>query len=256
MGLLYILLHRFEGLFQERKAFFSFFIGLAGGLIVTLLQMFFRGRDWLELALITLLFGLLTALVFAAFLNSRRFRGKRDTPFYGVAFGLGFGALNVLFLVGNTVRRVDPLEDVILETIALVLIGLYFIGSILVHASVGAWIGRGTSTGRLGGEILRAAVAEAAYLGLFFVIFLPRFGTVLIFLCLGGAITLIVHILNNVLEPLIPEEVRREMEIHRRRLARQFMREGSSRASDTDPGAARTGDSPGEDPPPPAPPSS
>lgn len=256
MGFLYILLHRFEGLFQERKAFFAFFIGLGGGLIVTLMQMFFQPRNPAEIGIVLGLFGLLHALVFAAFLNSRRFRGNRDTPFYGVAFGLGFGAINVLFLIGNTVRRLDPLQDVLVETLTLVILGLYFIGSILVHASVGAWIGRGTSRGRLGGEILRASITETLYLSLFYVIFLPRFGTVLVFVALAASITLIAHILNNVLEPLIPEAVRRELEIHRRRLARQFMRDEANQSSGTDPDAARTPGSPAEDSPPPAPPSS
>ena len=255
MGFLYILLHRFEGLFQERKAFFAFFIGLAGGLLVTLMQLFFRGDTAVELGLLTVLFGVLHAFVFAAFLNSRRFRGKRDTPFYGVAFGLGFGALNVLFLIGNTVPRVNALNDVVLETITIVLIGLYFIGSILVHASVGAWIGRGTATRKLGGEILRGAVAETIYLALFYIIFVPRFGTILIFVALAASIALIGYVLNHVLEPLIPEEVRREIEIHQRRLARQIMREGTSRSSETDPAEARTDGSTGEAPPPPAPPS-
>jgi hypothetical protein len=257
MGFLYILLHRYEGLFSERGAFFAFFTGLGGGLVVTLLQLFISARGAGQLVLVILLFGVLDALVFAAFLNRRRYRGKRDTPFYGVAFGLGFGALNVLFLVGHVVVRLAAVTDIVVETLGLVLVGLYFIGSILVQASVGSWIGRGAAQGELLGECIKTALVEAAYLGGFYLLFVPTVSNLVPFIGLGLAIALIAYILRAVLDPLVPEAIRREMGVHRRRLARQRMLEGSStRPSGTDPDEARTGGSPSEAPPPRAPPSS
>lgn len=245
MGFLYILLHRFEGLFSDRRAFFAYLLGLGGGLVATLLQMFLgpSGREAAPLAALEVaLFGVVHALVFAAFLNSRRFRARRDTPFYGVAFGLGFGALNVLFLVGNAVSRLAQASgSTLVETLSLTYIGLYFIGSILVHASVGAWIGRGAATRRLKGPLLQSAVVEAAYLGASFLLFLDPLGTAVPVIALAFSIALIARVLRAELETLIPPEIRREMDIHRRRIAREAML-AANRSSGSGPDEARTPD--------------
>src|SRR5687767_3706281 len=155
MGFLYILLNNYEGLFSDKRAFFAYLIGLGAGLLATILQLFLGptgAEDPPTAVFEILLFGVVQALLFAMALNSKRFRGRRDTTFYGVAFGLGFGAINVLFLVGRAVNQLGQTPgSVLVETIALAYVGLYFIGSILLHAAVGAWIGRGAATKNLVG---------------------------------------------------------------------------------------------------------
>lgn len=242
MGFLYILLNNYEGLFNDKRAFFAYLIGLGAGLVATILQMFLgpSGAETNTVAVLEiLLFGVVHAFLFAMALNSKRFRGKRDTPFYGVAFGLGFGALNVLFLVGNAVAQLARTPgSVLVETLSLSYIGLYFMGSILLHAAVGAWIGRGSAQRSLLQPILQSAAAEALFLGGFYLLFLEPWGTFVPIVALVLTIALIAHVVKHELDPIIPPEVRREMEIHQRRLARQSMLEPTE-SSGTDPAEAQ-----------------
>lgn len=258
MSLLYILLHRFEGQFNERRSFFAFFVGLGAGLVATLLQLFLgpgAQTRWEVLPVYAGLFGLVNALLLAIVLNSRRYRGRPDTPFYGLAAGLGFGALNVLFLVGNAVRQLGSGRgSALVEALSLSFVGLYFIGSILVHAAVGAWVGRGSAHQDLLPEILRGALAEALYFSGFFLLFHEALGTFVPLVGVAAAIGLIAYVLRTVLQPIVPPEVRREMEVHRRRIARGVLREVNP-PNGTDPGAARTPGSPDAEDRPPAPPS-
>lgn len=243
MGFLYILLNNYEGLFNDKRAFFAYLIGLGAGLIATILQMFLgpSGAEAPNIAFLeVLLIGVVHALLFAMALNSKKFRGKRDTPFYGVAFGLGFGALNVLFLVGNAVAQLARTPgSVLVETLSLSYIGLYFMGSILLHAAVGAWIGQGAATRSIFQPLLKSAAAEALFLGGFFLLFLEPWGSFVPIVALGLTIALIAHVLKHDLDTIVPPEVRHEMEIHQRRLARQNMLEATE-SSGSDPAEAQT----------------
>jgi hypothetical protein len=243
MGFLYILLNNYEGLFNDKRAFFAYLIGLGAGLVATVLQMFL-GPSGAESTLVQfleiVLFGVVHALLFAMALNSKRFRAKRDTPFYGVAFGLGFGALNVLFLVGNAVTHLATTPgEIFVETLSLSYIGLYFMGSILLHAVVGAWIGKGSADRNLAAAIIKGAVAEGVYLAGFFLLFVEPIGSFVPIAALVLTIALVHHVLKHELDPIIPPEIRREMEIHKRRLAREVMREPTG-SSGTDPAEAQT----------------
>jgi hypothetical protein len=189
-------------------------------------------------------------------LNSKRFRGRRDTPFYGVGFGLGFGALNVLFLVGNAVVHLAARPGpVLVEALSLGILGLYFIGSILLHASVGAWIGRGAASHKLAKPVLMSAAAEAVYLVGSYLLFTEQWGNWVPAVAIVATIALIAYVIRTELDPIVPPEIRREMEIHQRRIARQAMR-GPTEASGTDPDAARTPPPKDEATPPPGPGSS
>jgi hypothetical protein len=243
MGLLYVLLKNYEGLFNDKRAFFAYLLGLGAGLVATMLQIFFgpSGREDPATGTVQVaLFGLVHVLLFAMILNSKRFRGKRDTPFYGVAVGLGFGAINVLFLIGNAVQELAKTPGSIwLETFALTYIGLYFIGSILLHAAVAAYVARGAATRSLGAPMFQGAVAEGLYLGGFYLLFLDPIGTLVPLLGLALTIALIGRVLKKVLDPIVPPEIRREIEIHQRRLARQTIRE-STESNGSDPDEAQT----------------
>ncbi|MBI2077889.1 MAG: hypothetical protein HYT80_05895 [Euryarchaeota archaeon] len=258
-GFLYILLHRYEGLFNEKRSFLAFFLGVAGGLVATLLQLFLgpgSGRGAVFLPLYPLLFGLINCLVLTLILRSKRYRGRPDTPFYGVAVGLGFGALNVLFLIGNAVRSLQTFSasDPILEALLLSLLGLYYIGSILVHAAAGAWIGRGIAKHDLLPDVGKAVLVEVVYLAGFFALFGDIGSRLVPPLGLALSVLLIKFILERVLDEILPPEIRREMRIHQRRVARGVMRQETT-PNETVPSEARTGGSPDEAPPPRAPPS-
>ena len=257
-GFLYILLHRYEGLFNEKRSFMAFFLGVGGGLVATLLQLFLgpgAGRPTVFLPVYPLLFGLINGLVLTLILRTKRYRGRPDTPFYGLAIGLGFGALNVLFLIGNAVRNLQTsASDAIAEALLLSLLGLYYIGSILVHAAAGAWIGRGIAKHNLLPDLGKAVVVEIVYLAGFFALFSDVGSRLVPPVGLGLSILLIKFILERVLDDIIPPEIRREMRVHQRRLARGVMRQ-EPKPTETGPDEARTSDPRDEAPRPPAPPS-
>jgi hypothetical protein len=250
MGFLYILLNQYQAFFEEKRVFKTFFVGLLAGLFVTILEQFLGpgglpGADtagtaaWGSVILFAYLFGLLETAVAMAVLNWRTYRGRRDTPFYGAALGLGIGAVAAVFAVGSAVGRATQGTSGIEEVALVTLIGLYFMGAILVRAGAAVWIGQGTAEGDLFAAGFRATVAIGTYTLLLFSIFLlPAYAAnVVPPVALVAAIVFISYILRHVLDRVVPEEVLREAGIHRRRMARRRMREGHSAEEPEDAGA-------------------
>ena len=234
MGFLYILLKEFQAFYQEKRVFRAFFIGMGVGLLATFAEVILgpapdaiEGGPAAALALYSFLLAALEVGAFAVVLNWKTYRAKRDTPYYAVAFGLGFGATNVLFLVGNLVAGLETGQTGYAEAVFVAILGLYFIGSILVHAAVGAWIGRGVSQGGLVGNLLLAIVTRGAYLSGFYAMFRLQSPLASIALPFVGAtigVALVAHVIRDVLRPIVPPEILREMEIHKRRIAREVVR--------------------------------
>lgn len=230
MATLYILLKEFQPFYEEKRLFRAFFLGMAVGLLITIGEFFVgpkpeaqEGGPWAALAVYAALFALLEVGAFAVVLNSRRYRAKRDTPYYAVGFGLGFGATNVLFLVGNLVTRLQTRPAGVAEAVFLAVIGLYFIGSILVHAAVGAWVGLGTSRGPLFPNLALAALVRTGYVAGFYVMYRsssPFVSFALPFLGAAAGVALVAWVLRA-LSRIVPQEVLREMEVHKRRVARR-----------------------------------
>jgi hypothetical protein len=232
MGFLYILLHEYQHFYNEKKMFRTFFVGMIAGAVLTLLEQFFRGGGGVGLLLMGALLAVLEALAFTAVLNWRPFRGRRDTPYYGLAFGLGFGATAALFgmfLVLLEVERSGSLAglDVWTRLFQITMLALHLIGGILIHGAMGGWIGHGTGTGPLPKYVLLAGAVRFAYHVLFVaILFLPALlGNVLTVLSLAFAIWVIMRVLRNVLDRLVPPEILREMGIHQRRIGRRILRE-------------------------------
>jgi hypothetical protein len=183
------------------------------------------------LGLYAVLLGLLEAGAFAAVLNWRTFRGRRETPFYGTAFGLGFGATNALFHMFFLLRIEEEARgpDIWVEAILLAMLGLYFAGAILAHGAMGAWTGQGTARSDVRTAILQSALARAAFVALFYAILLlrsPPYASHLVAVgAVGLGIALTSSIVHRVLDQVVPPEILREMGIHRRRLARRYLRD-------------------------------
>lgn len=246
MGFLYILLHEYQQFFSEKRVFRTFFIGLLVGIPLTLGEQYMSAPvlrilqepvttldATVQLVVFAGLIGVLEAFVYAAVLNWRTFRGRRDTPFYGVAFGLGAGATHVLVLIFIILRKqelsgaalgLSVFEDVVL----LSLIGLYFIGGILVAASVGGWIGQGTGVGPLTPWVVRAALVRGLYEGIFYAMLAARppiWGHLLAVAGVALGIWLVATVLMGLLDKVVPPEILREIGIHNRRLARRVLRD-------------------------------
>lgn len=245
MGFLYILLHNYERFFEEKRVFKTFLAGLIAGFLIALFESVFgpgaalnpEADDALAVAgvvLIALLFGLLETMVAMAVLNWRSFRVRKDTAFYGAAFGLGVGAVIAVFVVGRSVPILTAGTTGWNEVFLLVLIGLYFMGAILMHAGAYVWVGQGVVERNLVVAGAKSTAVLGAYTLVFFL--LPRLpdaaANVVPFIAVAAAIWFIAYILRTVLDQVVPVEVLREAGIHRRRLARQRMREVSSEESE------------------------
>jgi hypothetical protein len=230
MGFLYIVLNNYRHFFDEKRVFKTFFVGMVAGGIVTLMELFFAPARLLEqgfagVLLVTGLFALLEIMAANVILNWRAFRGRRDTPYYGAALGLGFAGMNTLFIVGGTFEALEQELTEWTDLLIVLLLGLYFMGSILAHSAAFAWIGQGTATGRLVPWSGRALVALWGYLLLLFAGPLLPEGAAngLLVVGLVAAIALIHYVMRNLLDEIVPPEVLREAGIHRRRIARRRM---------------------------------
>ena len=246
MGLLYILLHEYHALFQEKRMFRTFLFGMIAGVLVTVLEQGISpavtqlvglrvagAAAALTVLAVALLVGLLEALAFTAILNWRTFRAKRDTPFYGVAFGIGFGGTQVLVLMSLVLRTAEALAPsggfTWVDAVLVTMLGLFFIGGILVHGAVGAWIGHGTGMGPLAPMVLRSMVAIGAYIAGFYAILLgpaPWISHTIAIAGLAFGLVLVSRVIVRRLDGLVPIEILREIGIHNRRLARRVVREG------------------------------
>lgn len=245
MGFLYILLHEYQRLFQEKRIFRTFLFGMIVGVLVTVLEQAISPtvgaialgdvRSAAGIAggaVFALLVGLLEAMAFTVVLNWKTFRGRRDTPFYAVSFGLGFGGTKALVLM-TLVLRLGQAEGATpfswIDAILVAMLGLFFVGGILVYGAVGAWIGHGTGVGPLGPMIARAAVTSGIYVGAFYVMFLSDTAWLSHAVAAGGVVggvVLVARVILRRLDSLVPPEVLREIGIHNRRLARRVLREG------------------------------
>src|SRR5205085_1980466 len=109
MGLLWLMLHRYEGYFEDARVFFSLVAGFFVGIVVAFLesQFDFAGTASLQaygtlpaFILFVAGYAFLEAGAKTAVLGLSRFRKRKDTPYYAASFGLGFGAMVALAFVG------------------------------------------------------------------------------------------------------------------------------------------------------------
>lgn len=159
MAILYRVLHRFEGFFDEKRLFKMLMVGMAVGGAVTLVELIALGfhdpfvlqRRGLRVGVISLAatYPLIEGAAKTAALNWHTLAGRRDTPYYGVAFGLGFGAILTFILVGREFSRLLVAPGFALLThieIALTSVVLFvlFLSGMILHAVSGALVGKAT----------------------------------------------------------------------------------------------------------------
>ncbi len=141
LALLFILLYRYEGCFDDRKIFKTFAGGMFLGIVALLFEItnvFSLNRA--DLTGIISIFGIafLHEALKTMVLNLKRFQGKFDTTFYGLSLGLGFGAIYCFYAVSSQlIKGIDT------ETFTINIIMI--LGIIQFHAALGTMIGYGVS---------------------------------------------------------------------------------------------------------------
>ncbi len=126
--------------FDDRVVFTYLAIGLVIGVAVYAVQSYFD----MSFLLFALLFAVLEEMIKLVLLNLRRFRGKLDTPFYGLTIGLGIGGAMGFGAVFQSlpVLNFGDAPTAVLNGIILVILAVQFS---LLHGSTGAIIGAGVA---------------------------------------------------------------------------------------------------------------
>ncbi len=143
-GILYFAWGKLEGLFNEKKLFFNYFIGWVIGIIISVffLILIISVGDYIDLSIFSvILFAIFTEMFKYIYLNTPKNRGKYQLPYYGFALGLGIGAIWCVSLMYYYLRNVN------MSPVDYSLIIIYFIvfstGLSSIHASTGAFLGYG-----------------------------------------------------------------------------------------------------------------
>lgn len=132
--ILYFSIRGNEGEYKEKTIFISFIIGIIIGFISAVVRLITHIPFVFAYIII---FAFFEQLIKTIILNLGRFHEKRETLFYGLSLGLGFGSVFTPFLIiqGSTVPNND------ISFMISVAIGSF--GIILFHGSAGALIGYG-----------------------------------------------------------------------------------------------------------------
>ncbi|MEM2943483.1 MAG: hypothetical protein QXN93_05300 [Methanomassiliicoccales archaeon] len=141
-------------LFDDRKAFGLFTIGLVIGIVVFSAQSYFD----LAFVLAALLFALGEEAVKLIILNLPRFRNRIDTCFYGLALGLGIGSTIAFASAYYAMAFIETIKPFTMITIIILTFQL-----VLLHGSTGATIGIGVARGSPGSMFAQAALVHISY---------------------------------------------------------------------------------------------
>jgi hypothetical protein len=242
MGLIYYVLRRYEGYFEQNRLFFALTAGLFAGILVKFLETAFFPFDnpailqgggppftfdtlAYSLAYTTFGFAMLAGLAMVAVLGFRKFRTRKDTPYYGVSLGLAFGAMHTMPLFA---RSVQSLVEPSLRTDAAGLVGntlvlAFATGLVMAHGAAAVWVGRGSAAGRLWTGLVQGSLwlAPAMAISWFWVRTGSPFNLYGAAASLGYGVFLTVTTQRRVLDTIVPPEIRDQVRKQRRRAQRK-----------------------------------
>jgi hypothetical protein len=239
MGLLWIMLRRYEGYFEDARVFFSLVAGFFAGIVVAFFeaQFDFAGPDFVASVGAAPAFFLFVA-GYAFFeaggktvvLGLARFRRRKDTPYYGAAFGLGFGAMVALALVIVALRAADLPEFPDYQVLPFLGLVAVFLGGILAHGGSSVYIARGSAEGHLLKGWLQGAALQSPIL-VFYWFYWPSLGVGNAVVVLPGLASLaygaFLFVLadRRILSTIVPPEIRDLVQKERRRALRKERRD-------------------------------
>lgn len=199
--LLYFILGRYEGYFKDNKAFFMIIFGLGVGMALGLFSLFLPLGD--------ILWGLsfvgLFELIKLTILIQKPFRLNHDTTFYGMALGIGMGAMYIMvssFYAG--------LVEIGGRTILFIF--LLSFNYTFINSSTGALIGFGSYKGEFWKYFFRGFVFHGI-LGILMTIIWSGLNesaafSLLIIGCIFNVLVAL-YIYNVIFDKTIPDEIKR-----------------------------------------------
>jgi hypothetical protein len=236
MGFLWYLLSRYEGFFEDARVFFTLMVGFFAGLVVAWMenQLFqfdspmFVASAGAGTAFVMFVAGyaLVEAMAKTVVLGFGKFKGRKDTPYYGASLGIGFGAMVALQAVALgfvQTKLLDHRPDGA-WLVAFTVIVLSAAGTVLTAGATSVWIGKGSADGRLWrGLGLGALLTMPNLVALWFFrpapAMLPALGA------FAYGLGLVAFTQRRVLDRVVPPEIRDLVMKERRREERAKLRE-------------------------------
>jgi hypothetical protein len=240
MGLLWLMLHRYEGYFEDARVFFSLVAGFFAGIVVAFLESQFDFAGPVFIGSVGAIPAFVLFVVGYAFFETgaktvvmglSRFRKRKDTPYYAAAFGLGMGAMLALAFVIVSLRAAALPQFPDFTTLPFLCMACVFLGGILAHGGSTVWVGKGSADGQLTKGWLQATALQMPILACYWfywpslgqgnaVVILPAVASVVY----GGG--LLAYADSRILARIVPPEIRDLVRKERRREARRERREG------------------------------
>ena len=133
LALVYLIISKWTGEFQEKIIFLLFVFGIISGFTVIFVEFYISLSNLIEFVII---FRFIEIMGKTVILNLRRFQEKHRTVLYGLVLGLGFGSIYppVSLLLINTVS---------VSTVDIISVLVGALGMLLIQGSTGALIGYG-----------------------------------------------------------------------------------------------------------------
>ncbi|MGB1586171.1 MAG: hypothetical protein ACPHID_03900 [Thermoplasmatota archaeon] len=158
---LWYLLKRYEDYFEDARVFLALVFGFFGGMFAIFMELAaFAVDPWTGIA--ALLFVVAGYAFFETgtkviVLGSKKFRNRKDTPYYGAALGLGFGAMMALGIVAVNLNAVEAnaafynrtVEQLSYGPQSFLAMALVPLGMMFVHGAAGIHIGNAVARGKL-----------------------------------------------------------------------------------------------------------
>jgi hypothetical protein len=240
-ALVWFLLGRYEGYFEDNRLFFAMGAGLFAALVLRFLEVKFFGFDQpyviqgnygpytsgtlvYSFAYTAVGYGLLEAMGMTAILGFSKFRMRKDSAYYGTALGIAFGAMWATEFVsagiwtdGQGHMVTDSFH--VVDDALLVLLGM---GIGLAHAAAGTYVGRECGAGKLARAGLFGTLWLAPAFALQWCWLNAPQREVAAIACLAWGIVGLVIADRKVLQVIVPPEVRDQMGKQRRRERRRF----------------------------------
>lgn len=235
MAAVWYFLRRYEGYFDDARVFFAlivgFFLGLATAAIELLVFQFgsgsFRTMAGIGAAFLFFVVGysFFETGVKTVVLGLRRFKGRRDTPYYGAALGLGMGAMMAMLLTANALRIGEEL-GVPYQPLSFALMVLIPLGSVFAHGAVGAWVGKGAADDKLWKGWGIGTLLMLPMLGIYW-LWWPSLGLGNVVLVVPPVMSIVYGVALlwitrvRILDTVVPKEIQDQIRREKRREARQ-----------------------------------
>ncbi|MEK6984759.1 MAG: hypothetical protein AABX89_00025 [Candidatus Thermoplasmatota archaeon] len=233
MAILFWILNRYEGYFEQNRLFFALILGIFSGLLLRFLELFLFQFEtaatvmlqglWLSLLYTAIGYSVLEALANQAVLGFKKFRSRKDTPYYGASLGVGFGAMWSLQVATILVQPVVSPALVLHPATAAKLLEatLMSAGLVMVHAGAAIWVGKGSSDGKLWRGAMIGAFWLMPALAIYWFIVAASPGLLPAAAMAGYGLFVLLQAQTRILETIVPIEVREMVRRERRRNLRK-----------------------------------